>query len=206
MNQILLAALLFSGVSYCQSNAVSVENKLTVSDTNTTTPFAKPSDEGTNNPIITGSVKYTVNGINYYIKQMKTSLSLLLKKRNRFLSSLAFCVFVLANSFNAYSQSCSATNFGTVGRAVTCLDFVATPSGAGSSAGCTGSGFGGSGTARIIQFCTNASNQCVSFDFSGLASANGTEISLWTTCSAGALSGYVTNSINCYSGSEERRV
>ncbi|MES2556497.1 MAG: hypothetical protein V4604_10125 [Bacteroidota bacterium] len=69
MNQILLAALLFSGISYGQVNPVSEENKLIVSDTNTTTPFAKPSDEGTNNPIITGSVKYTVNGINYYIKE-----------------------------------------------------------------------------------------------------------------------------------------
>jgi hypothetical protein len=132
---------------------------------------------------------------------MRTSLSLLLKKRNRILSSLAVGVFVVTSSLNAYSQSCTATNFGTVGSAVTCLDFDATPAGAGSSAGCTGSGFGGSGTVRIIRFCTNASNQCVSFDFTGLASANGTEISLWTTCSAGALSGYVTNSINCYSGS-----
>lgn len=69
MKQLLLVALLFSGISYGQTNPISVENNLVVRDTNTTNSLVKPSDEGTNNPIITGSVKYTVNGINYYIKE-----------------------------------------------------------------------------------------------------------------------------------------
>lgn len=113
-----------------------------------------------------------------------------------------FCLSVaLVFGINVWAQSCTGLNLNTPGTTNTCLDFDAAVAGSGSSAGCVGGGFGGSGTVRIIQVCTNASAQCIQFDFTGLASANGTELSLWTTCSAGVLSGYVTGSINCYSGS-----
>jgi hypothetical protein len=69
MKHLLLMSVLFSGISYGQTIPVAVENNLVARDTNTTNSIVKPSDEGTNNPIITGSVKYTVNGINYYIKE-----------------------------------------------------------------------------------------------------------------------------------------
>ncbi len=110
-------------------------------------------------------------------------------------------LFISCFSLGVWSQSCTGLNMATPGTTATCLDFDAATAGAGSAAGCTGGGFGGGGTARIIQVCTNATAQCISFDFTGIASANGTEVSLWTTCSAGTLSGYVTGSINCYSGS-----
>ena len=110
---------------------------------------------------------------------------------------LLFSVF----SYTIWSQSCTGLNFNTPGTSSTCLDFDAATAGAGSAAGCTGGGFGGGGTARIIQICTNSTAQCIHMDFTGLASANGTEISLWSGCSGGTLSGYVTGSINCYSGS-----
>lgn len=122
------------------------------------------------------------------------------KKRNKVLLIPLFCFLVWFNTENLYGQSCTATDFGTVGSTITCLDFDATPSGSGSTASCTGSGFGGTGTARIIRFCTNASPQCVSFDITGLAGASGTEITLWTSCTSGTLSGYVSGSANCYSG------
>jgi hypothetical protein len=104
-------------------------------------------------------------------------------------------------SASVWSQSCTGLNMGTPGSSNTCLDFDAAAPGAGSAAGCVGGGFGGGGTVRIIQVCTNASTQCVQFDFTNIASGNGTEISLWSTCAAGVLGGYVANSINCYSGS-----
>lgn len=131
---------------------------------------------------------------------MRTFLSSLSKRKNNLrLCSLLTAVCILHYG-NIHAQSCTATNFGTVGSSSTCLDFDATPAGSGSAAGCTGSGFGGGGTFRIIRFCTNASAQCVAFDLTGLAGTGGTEISLWTTCTgSGSLSGYVSGSINCYS-------
>lgn len=115
-------------------------------------------------------------------------------------SFILFAVLWLSAA-SVWSQSCTGLNMATPGASSTCLDFDAATPGSGSSAGCSGGGFGGSGTVRIIQVCTNASAQCISFNFTGLDAANGTEISLWSGCSGGALSGYVAGSINCYTGS-----
>lgn len=112
---------------------------------------------------------------------------------------LFFVVLIWFGTGKLFGQSCTSADFGTVGSTVTCMDFDAISAGAGSTAQCTGSGFGGSGTYRIVTFRTDASAQCVAFDLTGLAGASGTELTLWTGCSSGTPSGYVTSSDQCYS-------
>lgn len=102
-----------------------------------------------------------------------------------------------------FGQCTNSLNTGTPNGTSACYDFDAIPSISGSST-CVGSGFGGGGTYRIIQFCTNASASCVVLDISGLAGSNGTDVALYTTCTgANTLSGYVAGSAGCYSNSTD---
>tara|TARA_Y100000589_G_scaffold130416_1_gene124081 strand:+ start:20999 stop:22429 length:1431 start_codon:yes stop_codon:yes gene_type:complete len=66
------------------------------------------------------------------------------------------------------------------------------------SSPCTGSGFGGSGTAKIIPICTNGSADCIVMDYTGLPGSGGVSIELYSGCSGTTLSGYVSGSVNCY--------
>ena len=60
------------------------------------------------------------------------------------------------------------------------------------SSPCTGSGFGGSGTAKIIPICTNGSADCIVMDYTGLPGSGGVSIELYSGCSGTTLSGYVS--------------
>lgn len=98
--------------------------------------------------------------------------------------------------FQANSQSCTGINAGTPSTTQACYNFSSVTPGSGSSI-CAGSGHGGAGSERIIQFCTNASSSCIEFNFSGLSSTDGTSYALYTGCSGGVVSGYVANSAAC---------
>lgn len=71
------------------------------------------------------------------------------------------------------------------------------------STSCAGSGFGGSGTAKIIPICTNGSADCIVFNYSGLPGSGGVSITLYSGCTGTTLSGYVSGSIDCYSNATD---
>ncbi|MDF2437230.1 MAG: hypothetical protein K0Q95_1606 [Bacteroidota bacterium] len=107
-------------------------------------------------------------------------------------------VLVSIFALRVNSQCTTSISAGTPTSTSTCYDFDAA-SQVSASSPCTGSGFGGAGQRRVISFCTNASNTCVTFALTGLNSGGGTSIALYTGCSGTTLSGYVTGSANCYS-------
>lgn len=108
---------------------------------------------------------------------------------------LVIVTFALLGVTDALAQ-CSAYNLNTPGTTPTCLSFSG--GSASSSSICAGAGHGGSGQVRIVRFCTNATAQCVSFDFTGLNALDGTSIALYSGCSLGTLSGLIAGSGNCY--------
>ncbi len=108
-------------------------------------------------------------------------------------------LFSLTLSLGYVQAQCSnALDAGTPTSTSQCYDFDAITASSGSS-NCVGGGFGGSGTARIIRFCTNSSNDCIVFDISGLAGSNGTNYAVYTGCTgSNTLSGF-TGEGGCYS-------
>ena len=117
----------------------------------------------------------------------------------KYVQYFSFSIGLLFLTHLSFSQCSNQLNTGTPTAVSTCYDFDAATATSGSSS-CTGSGFGGSGTFRIIRFCTGATGACNVFDFSGLNGADGTNINLYSGCSgASTLTGFITGS--CYSNS-----
>lgn len=116
-------------------------------------------------------------------------------KNNLFIYLLSIIGFLLLNQYS-FSQTCTSINAGTPGSSATCYDFDASSSWAGSSP-CAGSGHGGGGFVRIIRFCTNASTDCVAFDFSGLSAAGGTAYTIYGTCTGSGTLGSYTGAGGC---------
>jgi hypothetical protein len=68
------------------------------------------------------------------------------------------------------------------------------------SSACSGSGFGGGGSAKVIPICTNSNGDCMVLEASGLPGNGGVSFELYSTCTGTAsLSGYVSGSVACYS-------
>lgn len=84
----------------------------------------------------------------------------------------------------------------------TCPSFSSYTNYSGSSP-CTGSGFGGSGSYKIIPICSNASADCIVLEASGLPGSGGVSIALYSTCSGTSLGGYVSGSAACYSNAAD---
>lgn len=106
--------------------------------------------------------------------------------------------FLMFFSIAESKAQCSASSVTpTTTSACTSLSSYTTFSG---SSPCTGSGFGGSGSYKIIPICTNAAADCFVMDFTGLPGTNGVSAALYTTCTGtSTYSGYVSGSVNCYS-------
>jgi hypothetical protein len=84
-----------------------------------------------------------------------------------------------------------------------CSSFLTYTTFSGSSP-CTGSGFGGSGSYKILPICTNSNADCIVLESSGLPGNGGVSIALYTTCTgASSLSGYVASSVACYSNATD---
>lgn len=113
----------------------------------------------------------------------------------RILQILSLILFI---SFSdSLIAQCTGINAGTPNSTSSCTDFDAVTPISGSSP-CTGAGHGGSGSVRIIRFCTNASAECLVFTTSGLSASDGIAYSVYTTCTgSGSLSGYVSGSASC---------
>jgi len=109
-----------------------------------------------------------------------------------------FIVFPI--DFSVYSQgtSCTFATELTTNSTETCNTFTSTAT-SGIAAGCTGGGFGGSGYFSFFKFTTDNSANCVSLDIDSVAYTGAVELTLWSTCSSGTLSEYVSNSISCAS-------
>lgn len=99
---------------------------------------------------------------------------------------------------NVFSQgtSCSTAPTLTTNTTETCANFTVTST-TGSAAGCSGSGYGGSGYVSYFKVCTDANANCIKLDFTAGTITGTAEIALYSTCTAGAISGYVANSISC---------
>ncbi|MGZ4098691.1 MAG: hypothetical protein ACXVNM_07420, partial [Bacteroidia bacterium] len=59
----------------------------------------------------------------------------------------------------AQGSCASPYNLGTIGSSNSCVNFAT--NGTTGSAPCAGSGYGGSGGATYVKFCTGASVQCI---------------------------------------------
>ncbi|MFN7013611.1 MAG: T9SS type A sorting domain-containing protein [Bacteroidia bacterium] len=114
----------------------------------------------------------------------------------RLIITFAVSLFYSILNVDIKAQSCTGLDIGTVGSSPTCLDFDAATPGSGSSV-CAGGGHGGSGQVRIVRFCTGSTVQCVQFVLNGLDASNGISYALYTGCSGGTLSGYVSGSAAC---------
>lgn len=107
---------------------------------------------------------------------------------------ILFFLFILLAIYNVEAQtgaSCAtAINTGTPNGTSTC--FTQSNGTTGSTAGCTGSGYGGSGGVTYFKFCTNASASCVAFDVTNGTASGNYEFTIFdAACS------YVSGSIAC---------
>lgn len=113
-----------------------------------------------------------------------------------------FILFILLQfiTTNIHSQ-CTASPV-TPGSSSTCYNFSSYTSYSGSSP-CSGAGFGGSGAVKVIPFCTNSTASCIQFSLSGMPATNGISFAIYSSCTGSppSLSGYVSGSAQCYSGS-----
>ncbi|GAB4252377.1 MAG: hypothetical protein Kow0079_07100 [Vicingaceae bacterium] len=117
-------------------------------------------------------------------------------KKYSLIFSLSFLFAYITNA------QCTSPNL-TPGSSPTCPSLSSYTTYSGSSP-CAGPGFGGSGSAKIIKFCTNASADCIVLDFSGLPGSDGVSVSIYSTCTGtSSLSGYVSGSANCYSNATD---
>lgn len=106
-------------------------------------------------------------------------------------------LIIFLSSVEAFYAQCTGINAGTPSSSSTCYDFDAvTP--ISSSSPCAGAGHGGSGSVRIVRFCTNSTAECLVFSTSGLNSSDGVAYSIYSSCTgSGSLSGYVAGSASC---------
>ncbi|MCW8897171.1 MAG: T9SS type A sorting domain-containing protein [Flavobacteriales bacterium] len=113
----------------------------------------------------------------------------------RILQILSLIIFI---SFSdSLIAQCTGINAGTPNSTSSCTDFDAVTPISGSSP-CAGPGHGGSGSVRIIRFCTNSTAECLVFSTSGLNASDGIVYSIYSTCTgSGSLSGYVSGSASC---------
>lgn len=92
-------------------------------------------------------------------------------KRMNFIPAVALLLVLWSNAVLSQSTCASPYNLGTIGTGSTCATFAA--AGVSGSAPCSGAGYGGSGGATYVKFCTGSSLQCINFTIQqGTASGN----------------------------------